>query len=215
VGKFKNTINMPINGTTVFAPRSSQHSLSKFGGFYYNHIVWNVVKQFLGIGDYYQFKWRKGAIYIPVKKLGNSITPVSSHSSIDWDRNKKIMFHKLIDFTDKKLWFQPVACICDDMVENGEKLFGIHENMRFSDGNELCRNPVGEKIKLQNETVIPKGWSLHYLRNYYYKKCTNETDRQYQNRKKKGIFWNKKNKKLIKIYKYGKSHLQQMTYLKK
>jgi hypothetical protein len=205
---------MPINGTIVVAPSSSRRSLSKFGGFYYNHIVWNVVKQFLGIGDYYKFKWRKGAIYIPVKKLGNSITPVSSHLPIDWDSNKKIMFHKLIDFTDKKLWFQSVTCIRDDMVENGEKLFGIHTNMRFSDGNELCRNPVGEKINLQNEKCIPKGWSIHYLRNYYYKKCTNETDRQYKNRKKKGIFWNKKNKKLIKIYKYGKSHLQQMTYLK-
>jgi len=177
---------MPINGKIVIAPYSTSSSLKKYNGFYYNHITWRSILHFLGVGKYYSPQyWVVGGIYNP-------------NGSSTYYRWKK--FYSLIKMTKTSLYFKPIICVRDNLIANGEKMCGIHRNFRFSDGG-ASRNPIGEKIIMKNQPQIPDGYSLHKIRDYYYKRLDNETDRQFANRQKCIII--KKKKNTIKLNKYG------------
>ena len=180
---------MPINGKVIIAPHSARSSLKKYNGFYYNHITWYRILQFLGVGKHYSPDWVVGRIYIP---NGGYYPPHQPHR---WFK-----LYRLIRTTTTSLYFKPIICVRDNLTARGEQMCVIHCNFRFRDGG-ASRNPIGEKIILKNQPQIPDGYSLHKIRDYYYKRLDNETDRQFANRQKCIII--KKKKNTIKLNKYG------------
>ena len=162
-----------------------QISFIRYGGYYYTNLIWDNILQFLGIGKYYSPNWVVGGIYIP-----NGI--FHQHS---WKK-----FYRLSRMTKTSLYFNPIICVRDNLTTDGEKICGIHSNFRFRDGG-ANRNPIGEKIIMKNQPQIPDGYSLHKIRDYYYKRLNDETDRQFANRQKCII--RKKKQNTIKLNKYG------------
>ena len=162
-----------------------QISFLRYDGYYYTDLLWDNILQFLGIGKYYSPNWVVGRIYIP-----NGV--FHQHS---WKK-----FYRLSKMTKTSLYFKSIICVRDNLTADGEKICGIHCNFRFSDGG-TNRNPIGEKIIMKNQPQIPDGYSLHKMRDYYYKRLSNETDRQFANRQKCII--RKKKKNTIKLNKYG------------
>lgn len=163
-----------------------QISFLRYDGYYYTDLLWDNILQFLGIGKYYSPKhWVVGRIYIP-----NGV----------FHQNRWTKLYRLSKMTKTSLYFKPIICVRDNLIEDGEKICGIHCNFRFRDG-DANRNPIGEKIIMKNQPQIPDGYSLHKMRDYYYKRLGNETDRQFANRQKCII--RKKKKNIIKLCKYG------------
>ena len=178
-------------------------SLIRYGGFYYNYIVWDRILQFLGIGKYYDH-WKIGKIYVrsdlkfgPSTKTFLSITETTYNS---WDsgadrlvRQNFIInkFYRLVKKTAKTITFCPILCVHEKDVKNGMELLQIHCNYRFAD-KSTSRNPIGKKIILKNS--LPEGYGLYEERNYYYKRMINETDRQFKSRTKNNFFSKKKPK---------------------
>ena len=87
---------MPINGKIVIAPYSTSSSLKKYNGFYYNHITWYRILQFLGVGKHYSPDWGVGGIYIQPKKK-------QKLSMCGWGT-----FYRLIRMTKTSLYFKPI-----------------------------------------------------------------------------------------------------------
>jgi len=184
-------------------------SFARYGGFYYNYIVWDRILQLLGIGKHYVPEWVIGRIYVPSDV---KFAPSTRYSLTDgWKQNFTTnTFWRLIKKTEKMITFSPILCIHEDDVENGEKILGIHRNLRFSDKNP-SRNPIGEKINLKSQ--IPEGFDLYEERNYYYKRHGTETDRTFKSRTKNNFF-RKKNKKSLNFCQYSKKRLNVNALLK-
>ena len=174
---------MPINGKVVIAPGSASSSLKKYNGFYYNHISWYRILQFLGVGKHYSPDWVVGRIYIPTEKVPYN----------DW-RWKK--FYRLIRMTKTSLYFKPIMCVRDNLIADGEKIWRMSPNYCFHDGC-VSRNPIGEKIIMKNQPQIQDGYSLYKMRVYYYKRFLNEKDKRFANRQKD--IMRKKKKHSIKL----------------
>ena len=162
-------------------------SFARYGGFYYNYIVWDRILQLLGIGKHYVPEWRIGRIYVPSDV---KFAPSTRYSLTDG-------------------W---ILCIHDDDVENGEKILQIHRNYRFADENP-SRNPIGEKINLKHIPQIPEGFGLYEERNYYYMRHGDETDRTFKSRTKNNFF-RKKKKTSLNFCQYSKTRLNVNSLLK-
>ena len=170
-------------------------SLIRYGGFYYNYIVWDRILQFLGIGKYDH--WKIDKIYVrsdlkfgPSTKKFLSSTPNRGQRLIrqNFIINK---FYRLVKKTAKTITFCPILCVHEKDVKNGMDLLQIHCNFRFAD-KSTSRNPIGKKIILKNS--LPEGYGLYEERNYYYRRTNDETDRQFKSRTKNNFFRKKKPK---------------------
>ena len=165
-----------------------QISIARYGGFYYNYIVWDRILQLLGVGKHYVPEWRIGRIYVQSNVRFDQSTRYSLTDG--WRQNFTInTFWCLKKKTEKFLTFSPILCIHDDDLENGEKIVGVHCNYRFADENP-SRNPIGKKININPQ--IPEGFGLYEERNFYYKRGDDETDRQFKSRTKNNFFRKKK-----------------------
>ena len=186
-----------------------QISMDRYGGFKYNYIVWDRILQLLGVGKHYIPEWCIGRIYIPSDVKFAPSTLYSDGCKQNFTINT---FWLLIKKTEKMLTFSPILCVHDDDVENGEKILGIHRNLRFSDKNP-SRNPIGEKINLKHAPQIPEGFGLYAERNYYYKRMDDETDRTFKSRTKNNFF-RKKKKTSLTFHQYSKKRLNVNALLK-
>jgi hypothetical protein len=186
-------------------------SFARYGGFYYNYIVWDRILQLLGIGKHYVPEWVIGRIYI---QSDVKFAPSTRYSLTDgWKQNFTTnTFWRLIKKTEKMITFSPILCIHDDDVENGEKILQIHRNYRFADENP-SRNPIGEKINLKHIPQIPEGFGLYEERNYYYMRHGDETDRTFKSRTKNNFF-RKKKKTSLNFCQYSKTRLNVNSLLK-
>ena len=186
-------------------------SFARYGGFYYNYIVWDRILQLLGIGKHYVPEWVIGRIYVPSDV---KFAPSTRYSLTDgWKQNFTTnTFWRLIKKTEKMITFSPILCIHDDDVENGEKILQIHRNYRFADENP-SRNPIGEKINLKHIPQIPEGFGLYEERNYYYMRHGDETDRTFKSRTKNNFF-RKKKKTSLTFHQYSKKRLNVNSLLK-
>ena len=173
-----------------------QISIARYGGLYYNYIVWDRILQLLGVGKHYAPEWCIGRIYV---QSNVKFAPSTRHSIYEgWRQNFTTnTFWRLIKKTEKMITFSPILCIHDDDVENGEKILGVHRNYRFADENP-SRNPIGEKLNINPQ--IPEGFGLYEERNYYYKRG-NETDRTFKSRTKNN-YLHKKKKPCLKLCRY-------------
>jgi hypothetical protein len=188
-----------------------QISIARYGGLYYNYIVWDRILQLLGVGKHYVPEWRIGRIYVPSDV---KFAPSTRYSLTDgWKQNFTTnTFWRLIKKTEKMITFSPILCIHDDDVENGEKILQIHRNYRFADENP-SRNPIGEKINLKHIPQIPEGFGLYEERNYYYMRHGDETDRTFKSRTKNNFF-RKKKKTSLTFHQYSKKRLNVNLLLK-
>jgi hypothetical protein len=186
-------------------------SFARYGGFYYNYIVWDRILQLLGIGKHYVPDWVIGRIYVPSDV---KFAPSNRYSLTDgWKQNFTTnTFWRLIKKTEKMITFSPILCIHDYDVENGEKILQIHRNYRFADENP-SRNPIGEKINLKHIPQIPEGFGLYEERNYYYMRHGDETDRTFKSRTKNNFF-RKKKKTSLTFHQYSKTRLNVNSLLK-
>jgi len=197
-------------------------SFTRYGGFYYNYIVWDRILQLLGIGKHYVPEWVIGRIYIPsdVKFDPSTRCFEANTTKVYFNRKDGLSrqnfttntFWRLIKKTEKMITFSPILCIHEDDVENGEKIVGIHRNIRFSDKNP-SRNPIGEKINLKHIPQIPEGFGLYEERNYYYMRHGTETDRTFKSRTKNNFF-RKKKKVSLNFCQYSKKRLNVNSLLK-
>ena len=193
-------------------------SFARYGGFYYNYIVWDRILQFLGVGKYYATDWIVGRIYVPSDmKLEPSTrwwvppqTPGQPYTGMCKPNFTFNIFWCLKKKTEKMLTFQPLLCVHDDDVEIGEKMLRVHHNHRFADKNHI-RNPIGEKLNINPQ--IPEGFGLYEVRNYYYKRRDGETDRRFKSRTKNNFF-RKKKKASLKFRGGGKMRLNMNALLK-
>jgi len=190
-----------------------QISIARYGGFYYNYIVWGRILQFLGVGTH-NIKWRIGRIYVQSDVKFDPAPETNGWlHRYGWKQNFTTnTFWRLIKKTEKMITFSPILCIHEDDVENGEKILGIHRNLRFSDKNP-SRNPIGEKINLKHAPQIPEGFGLYAERNYYYKRMDDETDRTFKSRTKNNFF-RKKKKTSLTFHQYSKKRLNVNALLK-
>ena len=188
-----------------------QISIARYGGLYYNYIVWDRILQLLGVGKHYAPEWCIGRIYV---QSNVKFAPSTRHSIYEgWRQNFTTnTFWRLIKKTEKMITFSPILCIHDDDVENGEKILQIHRNYRFADENP-SRNPIGEKINLKHIPQIPEGFGLYEERNYYYMRHGGETDRTFKSRTKNNFF-RKKKKTSLTFHQYSKKRLNVNSLLK-
>ena len=141
-------------------------------GHHFCDLVWDNIKQFLGIGKYYVADWRVGVIYYPQSsfKNGPSIqTPYwmkGPSYERPWDgpekwRNRKRICWKLthISKSRQRLTFEPIAFIKNEYVED---LYYDSDLAFFKDWPIDSPIPIGEKIKLPH--VLYTGYGLYNMR---------------------------------------------------